>query len=529
MLTHPTAGRVPRRALMRAGAATLAAAGMPFLARPAQAAGTLTLVLESEVVILDPYATTAAITRTFGYHVWDTLFAMAENGEIRPQMVRDHTASPDGLTWTFTLRDGLKFHDGAPVTAADCVASLNRWMPRDPLGRMLQAVVASIEPRGADSFAIVLKEPFPLLLDVLGKPNAPVPFIIPARIIPSNPSARITEIIGSGPFVFRQDQWRAGDRMVLDRNPNYVPREEPPDFLAGGKRVKLDSLVLRVMPDDGTAASALAAGEVDYVQYLAFDQLSRLERSRSVELMGLTGIHMFQGNFRLNHASGPFADPEVRKVLWHLVDQSSIMQAIGIPARFARPGCPSFWMCDAPLETRAGAEPARYDVALAREMLKRTNYKGEPVVMLEVSASISQTAANVFAQAMKEAGFTVDEQVMDWGTVLARRANKQGWSLFPVYSNGVDMVSPLNHFYIASTCADYPGWSCDARIPTLVDRFAKAGSLPEKRQLADQIQTIAYELVPNLMWGQFSRPAGYRNRMKGLIRSSFPIFWEVSV
>ena len=519
-----------RRALLRAGAAASIAASWPALAqRAAPGAGTLTLVLESEVVILDPYATTAAITRTFGYHVWDTLFAMAENGEIRPQMVRSHTASPDGLLWTFTLRDGLLWHDGAPVTAADCVASLNRWMPRDPMGRMLQAVLASIEPKDAATFSIALKEPFPLLLDVLGKPNAPVPFMLPARIFPTNPTARITEIVGSGPFVFRADAWRAGDRMVLDRNPRYVPREEPPDFLAGGKRVKLDSLVLRVMPDDGTAASALAAGEVDYVQYLAFDQLQRLERARGVELMGLSGIHMFQGNFRLNHASGPFADPEVRKVLWHLVDQSSIMQAIGIPARFARPGCNSFWMCDAPLETAAGAEPARYDVARAREMLRRTGYKGEPVVMLEVSNSISQTAANVFAQALKEAGFTVDEQVMDWGTVLARRANKQGWSLFPVYANGVDMVSPLNHFYIASTCADYPGWSCDARIPTLVERFAKAGTLEEKRKLADEIQVIAYELVPSLMWGQFSRPAGYRSRMKGLIRSSFPIFWEVSV
>jgi len=529
-----------RRDLLRAGAAGLAAAGLPAPpagaqsagqpgSRPSPGGGTLTVVLESEVVILDPYVTTAAITRTFGYHVWDTLFAMAENGEIRPQMVREHSASADGLTWTFTLRDGLRFHDGAPVTAADCVASLNRWMPLDPLGRMLRAAVAAVEARGDTSFAIALKEPFPLLLDVLGKPNAPVPFILPARILPEAPGGRITEIVGSGPFTFRRDAWLAGERMVLERNANYVPREEPPSFLAGGKRAKVERLVLRVVPDDGTAASALSAGEVDYVQYLGFDQIPRLERARGVELMGLTGIHMFQGNFRLNHASGPFADPEIRKVMWHLVDQRGIMQAVGVPDRFARADCASFWMCDAPLETRAGSEPAAYDVVRAREMLRRTSYRGEPVVMLEVSASISQTAANVLAQSMKEAGFTVDEQVMDWGTVLARRGNKQGWSLFPVYSNGVDMVSPLNHFYIASTCADYPGWSCDNRIPPLLQRFAKAPDLAARRQLADEIQTIAYELVPNLMWGQFARPAGYRNRMKDLIRSSFPIFWEVSV
>ncbi|MFC3127435.1 ABC transporter substrate-binding protein [Pseudoroseomonas globiformis] len=527
MLTHPSG----RRAVLRAGAAAagFAAAGLPLLPRAAQAAGTLNLVLESEVVILDPHATTAAITRTFGYFVWDTLFAMAENGAIRPQMVREHSVSADGLQWRFTLRDGLRFHDGAPVTAADCVASLRRWMPRDPLGRMLQASLASLEAGDPTGFTLTLKQPFPLLLDVLGKPNAPVPFMMPARIVEAAGSARITEIIGSGPFKFRPDLWRAGASMTLDRNPDYVPRDEAPDFLAGGKRVKIDRAVLRVISDDATSANALTAGEVDYVQYLGFDHLASLEKARGVELMGLTGIHMFQGNFRLNHASGPFADPAIRQVMWHLVDQAAILQAIGIPARFARADCPSFWMCDAPLESRAGSEPARYDVAAAREMLKRTAYKGEPIVFLEVSGSISQTAANVLAQSMKEAGFNVDEQVMDWGTVLARRGNKEGWSLFPVYSNGVDMVSPLNHFYIASTCADYPGWSCDNRIPPLLQQFAATGTPEERRRVADDIQRIAYELVPSLMWGQFSRPAGYRDRMKGLIRSSFPIFWEVSV
>lgn len=517
-----------RRTLMLGGAAAGLAATLP---RPARAAGggTLSLVLESEVVILDPYATTAAITRTFGYHVFDTLFSMAENGEIRPQMVGAHEVSSDGLAWRFMLRDGLRWHDGAPVTAADCVASLQRWAPRDPLGRMLLAATAALEAKDARSFALTLKEPFPMVLEVLGKPNAPVPFMLPERLARTPADKRITEMVGSGPFLFRADQWRPGERMVLDRNPHYAPREEAPDFLAGGKRVKVDSLALRVLPDDATAANAIAAGEVDYVQYVSFDQLGRLERAPGVELLGLTGIHMFQGNFRLNHASGPFADPEVRKVAWKLVDQHAILQAIGIPDRFAKADCRSFWMCDAPLETAVGAEAARYSVVEAREALRRTKYRGEPVVMLEVANSISQTASQVLAQAMKEAGFTVDEQVMDWGTVLARRNNKEGWGLFGVYSNGIDMVSPLNHFYVASTCADYPGWSCDARIPPLLAQFTKAATQEERRRIAGEIQAIAYDLVPSVMWGQFARPAAYRSRLKNLIRSSFPIFWEVEV
>ncbi len=511
---------VDRRTLL-AGAAALAA-------RPARAAGrSLDLVLESEAVILDPYATTAAITRTFGYHVFDTLFAVAENGEIRPQMVDGWDVSADKLQWRFTLREGLRWHDGGGVTAADCVASLRRWMPKDPLGRMLAASMADMRATDPRSFTLGLKEPFPLMLDVLGKPNAVVPFMLPERLARTPADTRITEIVGSGPFTFRADLWRPGDRMTLDRNPAYVPRAEKADFLAGGKRPLVDSLVLRVMPDDATAANALVAGEVDYVQYVSFDQLDRLARSRGVELLSLGGIHMFQGNFRLNHASGPFADPAVRRVLWHLVDQAETLSAIGIPAEFAVSQCRSFWMCDAPLETLDGAAVAKFSIDAARGALKRTAYAGEPVVILETANSISETACRVLAGHMKEAGFTVDEQAMDWGTVLARRAKKDGWSLFGVYSNGVDMVSPLNHFYVASSCADYPGWSCDNRVPAMLAQFARAEGLEARRALAADIQRVVYDFVPSVMWGQFARPAAYRTRLRGLIKSSFPIFWSV--
>ena len=147
--------------------------------------------------------------------------------------------------------------------------------------------------------------------------------------------------------------------------------------------------------------------------------------------------------------------------------------------------------------------------------------------MLEVAGSISQTASAVLAQALKQAGFTVDQQVMDWGTVLARRARKEGWSMFSVYSNGIDMISPLNHFYVANTCADYPGWSCDARIPPLLTAFTRAPDLAARRAVTEQIQRIAFGLTPSVTWGQFTIPAAYRTDLKHLPQSSFPMFWEV--
>jgi peptide/nickel transport system substrate-binding protein len=123
----------------------------------------------------------------------------------------------------------------------------------------------------------------------------------------------------------------------------------------------------------------------------------------------------------------------------------------------------------------------------------------------------------------------VDEQVMDWGTVLNRRAKKEGWSMFPVYSNGVDMASPLTHFYVSNNCGDYPGWSCSEAMSGLLAKFLAAPDDAARKQLATAIQEDAYRTTPSVMWGQFSRPAGYRTRLTGLPQSSFPIFWGVEV
>src|SRR5882757_510207 len=509
-----------------AGGAALAGATL-IRPREARAAKAMTVVLESEVTILDPHFITATITRTFGLHVFDMLFAMNEQGEIRPQMVDSWEVSADKLSWSFKLRDGLKWHDGAAVTAADCVASLKRWSVRDPLGKMLIADTISLEAADARTFKFVLKDPFPLMLEVLGKPNAPLPVMMPARIAATPADQRIPEPIGSGPFRFLKDQWRPGNAMVLQRNPDYLPRNEPPDFLAGGKRVKIDELTLRVMPDQSTGANALMAGEIDYMQYLPFDMLPLLEKERGVKLMGLGGIHQFQGNFRLNHASPPFDNPAVRKVMWKLVDQDATLTAIGVPEAYRSKSCPSFWMCGTPLSTDAGAGAAKFDLAAAKAELKASGYKGDPVIILEVAGSISQTASRLLVQNMRDAGFTVDQQPRDWPIVLARRAKKDGWSMFPVYSNGTDMYSPLTHFYVAATCNDFPGWSCDNRVPELLKAFTRAATLEERKKIAAEIQVIAYEMVPSLMWGQFTIPAGYRSDLKGLIQSDYPMFWEV--
>src|SRR5438445_2382822 len=189
-----------------AGAATLVA---PGLRAKAQSAGSKTLrfIAQSDLRVLDPIWTTAYITRNHGYMVFDTLFALDAKFKPHPQMVGDYSISPDKLLYSFTLRDGLKFHDGQPVRGADCVASLKRWMARDALGQTLATVVEEMTGGDGKSFAIRLKESFPLLIDGIANVSSPAPFGMPERLAKTDPYQQVTQMVASGPLKFVKEQF----------------------------------------------------------------------------------------------------------------------------------------------------------------------------------------------------------------------------------------------------------------------------------------------------------------------------------
>ncbi|ONG54282.1 substrate-binding protein [Pseudoroseomonas deserti] len=491
----------------------------------------LKVVLEAEIVTLDPHFTGAYITRTFGYMVFDTLFGPDSKGTMQPQMVDKYTTSEDGLTWNFTLRPGQSFHDGAPVTGADVVASLKRWFTRSALGGRLAAVTDRLEATGPGSFTLVLKERYGLVLDTLGTTSSPTPFIMPARIAATPGARQVSEIVGSGPFVYDRARHRTGDSLYLRRNEAYRPRPEPTDFLAGAKVVKVDGLDIRVIPDGATAYSALQAGDIDYMQYAPFDMLAAIERDRRLRLMNFTGAHRFTGHYRVNTASPPFNDPAIRRVLLRLVNQTEVMAGLGLDGRYSE-SCAAFFICGSPYETLQGAE-ALVDPSIeaAAAALKQTKYAGEPVIVLTASdLEAPKVSSQILADRLARAGFKVDLQVMDWASVLARRTQRQGWSVYGVHALGFDLASPLTNSVIAFNCTSSltGGFICDQRLVPLYEAFARAPSREAQRDIAGQIQAIIYEQGLGIPFGQFAQPAAYRAVLEGLPNSAIPLFWNVT-
>src|ERR1700686_658457 len=243
------------------------------VASQASAAGkTITAVMHSDLRVIDPGFTTAYITRDHGYMVYDTLLATDSSFKVQPQMA-DWKVSDDKLTYTFTLRDGLKWHDGTPVTAEDCVASLKRWGKVDGMGLELMDYTASIEATDAKTITLKLKDPYGLVLESIGKPSSIVAFMMPKRLAETPPGKSIPEQIGSGPFKFVQAEFQPGVKSIYVKNTDYLPRKEPASWTAGGKVVKVDRVEWITMPDAQTALNALQSGDIDFMENPAFEML----------------------------------------------------------------------------------------------------------------------------------------------------------------------------------------------------------------------------------------------------------------
>ena len=516
----------------RLSALALAAAisaGVSPAASAAPDARTVNMISQGDLKILDPIQNPSYITRNHGYMIYDTLFSQNSKGEIKPQMVDTFKVSADKKVWTFTLRPGLKWSDGAPVTAADCVESLKRWAARDVSGRLLGAAIGELKAVDASTFTLTLAKPFGPVIEMLGKPSSNVPFMMPERIAKTPPAEQIKDTTGSGPFVFKRDEWVPGNKIVYVKNAHYVPRKEPADGLAGGKVVKIDRVVWNVIPDPNTALSAFKSGEMDVYELPPADFLEPLAKEPGVKL-SLDPLGN-QGWLRPNHLQAPFNNPKARQALSYLVNQEEYLAAAGFGPKYRHPTCTAYFMCGSINESKAGAQPYQkgQDLEKARQLLKEAGYKGEKIVVLAPSEPpIQAAAALVTIQNLKKIGVNVEAQAMDWGTLQARRSKKDGWHIFHTYSVGADVFSPAVNAYAQANCDAAPsGWPCDAELEKLRADWVAESDGTKRKQITDAIQARMYEVVPYVNFGQFFQPMVYRSTLSGVLDVGIPVMWNV--
>ena len=481
---------------------------------------------------LDPIWTTATITQTHGYMIYDTLFAMDENLEPQPQMVETYEVSDDKLTYTFTLRDGLTFHDGSPVTSEDVVASLERWAARDNMGGALMQVTESLKAVDDKTFELTLSEPYGLVLDSLGKPVSNVPFIMPKEVAETDPFEQVDSYIGSGPFVFNEEEWVPGNRVVYDKFDDYVPRDEPASALAGGKVAKVDRVEWSYLPDPATAMAALQNNEIDFYESPMVDLVPVLQADPNIKV-GVQNPYGLIVILRPNHLYPPFDKKEARQALSYMVDQSEYMTAmVGNPDYWQT--CPSLMMCGTPAETSAGGgeRMVKPNMEKAKELMSKV-YKGETVVVMHPTDHPSGPAALVTAAKLRELGVKVELQAMDWATLTSRRASKNppaegGWSIFHTRT-GIGAASPVSHLGVAAGDTAWFGWPQNETIEKLRLAWAGEPDPAKRKEIMDKLHIEMMDYQPFVMLGRYQMPSAWRSNIEGVIKAPALVFWNVAV
>jgi peptide/nickel transport system substrate-binding protein len=523
-----------RRDFLKAGAAAaLAPLAAPRLAA-AQGTRVLKFIPQSDLAILDPIWTTAYVTRNHGFLVFDTLYGQDGAFKSQPQMVEGATTEADGKLWKLTLRSGLKFHDGTPVLARDCVASLQRWGKRDAFGQALFA--ATDELSAADDRTIVfrLKKPFALLPDALGKTGSNVPVIMPERLARTDAFTQVTEMVGSGPFRFKADERVPGDRVVYERFADYQPRPGAASFTAGGKVAYFDRIEWHVIKDSSTAAAAMESGEMDWWENPPGDLLPLLKRGGKLDVLvqDPTGS---MGYMRPNFLYPPFDNPAFRRALMGGINQADYMTA-------AAGSDTSLWQTpvaafcpSSPMANTAGmsALSAKPDMEKVRAAVKASGYSGEPVVVLGATDfPIIDAIVNVGVDMLKKAGVNVDYQAVDWGTVVQRRArrdppSKGGWNVFFTYWSGLDNFNPAGDLALrGNDGSGWFGWPTMPKLEQLRDQWFAAPDEAAQKKICEDIQQTVFDEVPFYPLGQLYQPTAYKKELTDVL-GGFVLFWNV--
>ncbi len=520
-----------RRRSFLASAAAIAAA--PSLARAASAT-TIRFTPEADLAVLDPVWTTASQSAQHAALVYDTLFGQDAEYNPQLQMLEGYTVEEDGRRWVMQLRKGLAFHDGERVLARDCVASLRRWMARDPFGQALAAATDDLAATDDRTIVLRLKSRFPVLAALARNSGVPC-VIMPERLAKTDPFTQVTDTTGSGPYIYKADERIAGARVVYARNPRYVPRKDGPlGGTAGPKVAHFERVEWAILPDPTTASAALQRGEIDWLLTPNADLVDSLRKSPGVTVRVAFPLGSVSC-LRFNWLQPPFDRAEIRRAVLPAIIQADYMTAMNGEDRTRWRDNVGFFCPGMPMANDAGLEALTGPRSLeaARRNLAAAGYKGERVVLLAPGdVPYAKILAEVTADLLKRTGFNVDLQAMDWGTLVQRRAkqdplDKGGWSVFHTNWTGADQGTPATHVFLRGNGrAAAPGWPDIPRMEQLRDAWLGAADPGTQLGIAREMQALAFQEIPYIPLGQMISATAHRSDLVGMVPNQVA-FWNV--
>ena len=489
----------------------LALAG-PGLAQTPKKGGVIRLGILGEPPALDAHWTTAVITELLTNHLYEGLYTLDEGYRPVPMLAEGMpTVSGDGLTYTFKLRRGIKFHNGKEMTAEDVVASLKRWGQRSIRGKPLFASVAEL--RAVDRYTVEmrLKEKSAIViisLAVNGNFGAIYPKEIAEKFPPEN---KITEYIGTGPF--KLAEWKPDQYIRMVRFDDYKPRPEKPNGYGGAKIPYVDEIRWIPVPDVATRVAQIETGELDLAEDLNLDSYERLKSNPNVRAIVVKPYNWLVAVF--NKKEGIGTNQRVRQVWQAAIDIEPIMKTVA-------GGRSEFYRMDSSLcfaeitqwHTQLPGLPwNEHNKEKAKRLLQEAGYKGEPLrFMTTQEYKWMYDFALLTKQQLEDVGFNIDLQVVDWSTLVQRRNNPKAYDVFTTGMASGAMLDPT-HLDVVS--CGWPGWNCDEEVQAIQSELARETDYEKRFTLWKKQTRLFYEKVPVIRYGDLFGPRAIRGTVKG--------------
>jgi peptide/nickel transport system substrate-binding protein len=522
-----------RRTFLRTASAAAAAAPTSFaIAQPARSR-TLVFVPQANLTLLDPIFTTAQPSVHHGWAIYDLLFAVTSKLEVRPQMAEGYTVSDDGRTYIIKLRDGLKFHNGEPVRAQDCAPSLIRWARREAIGQTIWRYVDECVAQDDRTIRIKLKRPIAVFMEAIARGGASVAFMMPEHVAKTDPFKQISDYTGSGPYRFLPDEYNSGAQVAYARFDGYVPRQEPAEWMTGGKVAHFERLEWRVIPDAATAAAALQNGEVDWYEQVQPDLVPLLARNPAISI-GYHNPTGYTGVMRFNHLHPPFNNVAVRRAVMMAVNQDDYMASVTAGDTKAYTVCKAVFPCGTRYGIEVGGPMMQGSIEKAKQMLAASGYKGEKTVLISpTDLTTVGPFGDVTFDLLKKIGMNVEMVATDWGSVVQRRTSKEpvdkgGWSIMHTWRPGNIGYTPMEHSQIRGFGnTSWFGWYKDDEMEAMIRSFVETTDSKEQDAIVLAIQKRAFDQVPYVPIGTFQIRKAYRKDLVGMVEGTGPYFWNV--
>ncbi len=479
--------------------------------------GILRYAMELEPPTYDPHATTTTAAAFTMHHVLEPLFTLNSRLEPTPMLAERYTASPDRRTFTIHIRKGVPFHHGRDLTSEDVVASLMRWGRMGVRARSLFANVESLTAPDPHTVIFRLKDPYGLLATDLAWWTQPA-LIYPKEVVDEAGLSPVKRFIGTGPYRFVE--YIPDRHLRLERFDKYAARTEPPDGMSGRRVANLDAIIFAPIPDAAVRIATLQRNEVQFAEAIPADDYERLRRVEGV--VAIRDALPSWLAFVLNKRVGPFTNVKMRQAFAAALDSENILRATYGHPEFLRLN-PGLVPREHYLWNDAGKEVYNQrSVERARQLLTEAGYRGEPIRWLVTAGAFwSDNPATAAKPMLERAGFTIDLQMMDWPTVVARRGRPEMWEVFVTTFTTV----PDPTFLLTLSPA-YAGWYESTEMQAYITLMRRHADPKVRADLWQRAQALFWKELPSVKIGDGYVMHLHRPELKGFLRMPTVYFWN---